>query len=143
MEESIREAFDLVKPDLRQIPALNLAFLGDAVYELILRHAFTEKNDCRGQKLHKKVEKYVAAVGQSKIADGLEPFLTEEETAVFKRARNAHPESVAKHATLTEYRKATALEALIGYLYLDGQTERAVELVKKGLHYADGNEQKE
>ena len=90
-----------------------------------------------GKPLHGKVQAYVTARSQAKIADGLQKVLTEEEAAVYRRGKNAHPETVSKHASLTEYHKATGLEALIGYLYLSGQTERAVSLVKEGMKYAE------
>lgn len=137
MEESIRLAFERKETDLRTVPVLNLAYVGDSVYELILRTAFTELWTLRGQNLHKKVQQYVCAEGQAKIAQGLMAEFTEEEAAVYQRGRNSHPDSVAKHASLTSYHKATGLEALIGYLYLSGRTDRAVELVKSGLKYAE------
>lgn len=137
MEESVRRAFGLAPVDTRTVPALTLAYVGDAVYELILRTAMAERGKGRGKKLHDQVQTYVMAVGQAKIAAGLYPLLSEEEQAVYRRGRNAHPESTAKHASLEEYHKATGLEALLGWLYLEGRTERAVELVKEGMHYAE------
>lgn len=137
MEEKIREIFGITAPDLRQVPVLTLAYVGDSAYDLILRTYFAETTMLHGKPLHGKVQAYVTARSQAKIADGLQKVLTEEEAAVYRRGKNAHPETVSKHASLTEYHKATGLEALIGYLYLSGQTERAVSLVKEGMRYAE------
>ena len=137
MEEKIREIFGITAPDLRQVPVLTLAYVGDSAYDLILRTYFAETTMLHGKPLHGKVQVYVTARSQAKIADGLQVVLTEEEAAVYRRGKNAHPETVSKHASLTEYHKATGLEALIGYLYLSGQTERAVSLVKEGMKYAE------
>ena len=137
MEEKIREIFGITAPDLRQVPVLTLAYVGDSAYDLILRTYFAETTMLHGKPLHGKVQAYVTARSQAKIADGLQKVLTEEEAAVYRRGKNAHPETVSKHASLTEYHKATGLEALIGYLYLSGQTERAVSLVKEGMKYAE------
>lgn len=137
MEEKIREIFGITAPDLRQVPVLTLAYVGDSAYDLILRTYFAETTMLHGKPLHGKVQAYVTARSQAKIADGLQEVLTEEEAAVYRRGKNAHPETVSKHASLTEYHKATGLEALIGYLYLSGQTERAVSLVKEGMRYAE------
>ncbi len=137
MEEKIREIFGITAPDLRQVPVLTLAYVGDSAYDLILRTYFAETTMLHGKPLHGKVQAYVTARSQAKIADGLQEVLTEEEAAVYRRGKNAHPETVSKHASLTEYHKATGLEALIGYLYLSGQTERAVSLVKEGMKYAE------
>ena len=137
MEEKIREIFGITAPDLRQVPVLTLAYVGDSAYDLILRTYFTETTMLHGKPLHGKVQAYVTARSQAKIADGLQEVLTEEEAAVYRRGKNAHPETVSKHASLTECHKATGLEALIGYLYLSGQAERAVSLVKEGMKYAE------
>ena len=137
MEEKIRSIFGITAPDLRQVPVLTLAYVGDSAYDLILRTYFAETTMLHGKPLHGKVQAYVTARSQAKIADGLQEVLTEEEAAVYRRGKNAHPETVSKHASLTEYHKATGLEALIGYLYLSGQTERAVSLVKEGMRYAE------
>ena len=137
MEEKVREIFGITAPDLRQVPVLTLAYVGDSAYDLILRTLFAETTMLHGKPLHDKVQAYVTARSQAKIADGLQEVLTEEEAAVYRRGKNAHPETVSKHASLTEYHKATGLEALIGYLYLSGQAERAVSLVKEGMKYAE------
>ena len=137
MEEKVREIFGITAPDLRQVPVLTLAYVGDSVFDLILRTYFAETTTLHGKPLHDLVQKYVTAKSQAKAADGLQEELTEEETAVFRRGKNARPETVTKHASAAEYYKATGLEALIGYLYLSGRTVRAAELVRKGMAYAE------
>jgi ribonuclease-3 family protein len=137
MEEKIREIFGITAPDLRQVPVLTLAYVGDSAYELILRTYFAETTTLHGKPLHDMVQKYVTARSQAKIAEGLQTELSEEEAAVWRRGRNARPDTVTKHASAAEYYKATGLEALIGYLYLSGRAERAAELVKKGMAYAE------
>jgi len=137
MEEKIRAIFGNPAPDLRQVPVLTLAYVGDSAYELILRTYFAQTTTLHGKPLHEKVQRYVTAKSQAKIADSLLPELSEEEMTVFRRGRNARPETVTKHASAAEYYKATGLEALIGYLYLAGRTERAAELVRKGMDYAE------
>ena len=137
MEEKVREIFGITAPDLRQVPVLTLAYVGDSVFDLILRTYFAETTTLHGKPLHGLVQKYVTAKSQAKAADGLQAELTEEETAVYRRGKNARPETVTKHASPAEYYKATGLEALIGYLYLSGRTARAAELVRKGMAYAE------
>ncbi|MBQ6292860.1 MAG: ribonuclease III [Lachnospiraceae bacterium] len=137
MEEKVREIFKITAPDLRQVPVLTLAYVGDSAYDLILRTYFAETTTLHGKPLHDLVQKYVTAKSQARAADGLQEELTEEETAVFRRGKNARPETVTKHASAAEYYKATGLEALIGYLYLSGRTARAAELVRKGMAYAE------
>ena len=119
------------------MPVLTLAYVGDSAYGRILRTYFAETTTLHGKPLHDLVQKYVTAKSQAKAADGLQKELTEEETAVFRRGKNARPETVTKHASAAEYYKATGLEALIGYLYLSGRTARAAELVRKGMAYAE------
>ena len=98
--------------------------------------SWVEKNGKNGA-LHHRALPYVSAVGQAKIAAGIQPLLTEEEAAVFRRGRNAKPDHEAKNASSREYHQATGLEALMGYLYLKGQTDRAVELIRRGMPYAE------
>ena len=139
MEEKIRSIFGITAPDLRQVPVLTLAYVGDSAYELILRTYFAETTTLHGKTLHDKVQRYVTAKAQAKITDGLLQAgeLSETELSLFKRGKNSHPETISKHASAAEYLKATGLETLIGYLYLSGETKRAAQLVQKGMQYAE------
>ncbi len=113
--------------DINSINTLNLAFVGDAVIELQIRKKLTECGGKLGE-LNKKADSLVRAAYQSKVFDQMLPKLSEEESAVLQRGKNAHLHSVPKSATQLEYRKATALEALFGYLYLKGKLDRVEEL---------------
>ncbi len=115
---------------LTEINSQNLAYVGDAVIELLIRARLTTEGGKIGE-LNKKADLLVRAGHQSKVADAILPKLSEEEAAVFRRGKNIHFTSVPKNATQLEYRKATALEALFGYLYLKGESERLSELIEE------------
>ena len=123
--------------DLRTYSPLTLAYLGDAVYELVVRTALVEKGNCPVNRLNKMASDLVKASAQSQMAARIESELTEEEAAVYRRGRNAHSPTMAKHATMGDYRRATGVEALVGYLYLKGDMERVLELMDKGLKGED------
>lgn len=126
----ITDKYGLVKQDVRQIPALTLAYLGDAVYELIIRSKLVESGIMHVSDLNKAAVTYVRAGAQAELIHSIEPKLTEEELLVFHRGRNVKSSAVAKNASVTEYRNATGFEALVGYLYLQGRMDRILELVK-------------
>ena len=110
---------------------LVLAYIGDAVYEEYTRERVLLQNpDMPAHKLHIENVKYVKAHAQSRSASALEGMLTEQETAVFKRGRNAKSPTSPKNADVLEYRRATGLETLFGYLHLSGQEERKRELMR-------------
>ena len=103
---------------------LGLAYLGDAVYEVMVRSWLCLHGKLTPGRLHKAALAYVAAPRQAALMEKLRPILTEEETTVFKRGRNANPHTYPKGATRQEYQIATGLEALFGWLYLQGETDR-------------------
>lgn len=109
---------------------MSLAFIGDSVHSLFVRTQVTIDSIEPTGLLHKKVTKEVCAVNQSTFADKILLSLTDIEADIFRRARNAKVHTTAKHAALSEYRKASGFEAVIGYLYLIGQTDRIIELLK-------------
>jgi len=116
-------------PDtLEQISSLGLAHLGDAVYELMIRSWLCLRGKATNKGLHKAAVGYVSAPAQAARLSKILPGLTEEERAVYKRGRNSHTAAVPKGASVAEYHAATALEALFGWLYLQGRTERLNEL---------------
>ncbi|MGN0131492.1 MAG: Mini-ribonuclease 3 [Lachnospiraceae bacterium] len=139
MEESIsllakiKETFGCEEIDVRTYSPLALAFMGDCVFEIIIRTIVVERGNRRAEGLHKSKSAIVNAKVQAQMAEALLPELTEEELACYKRGRNAKSHSVAKNAGIGEYRKATGLEALYGYLYLSGREDRLLELTKLGL----------
>lgn len=132
MEESIRKCFELNGRDVRSYSPLTLAYIGDGVYELVIRTVVVVRGNQPPKALHRTSSELVKAQTQSQMMEVLKPVLTEEERAVYKRGRNANPSSMAKHASMQEYRRATGFEALMGYLYLSGREERIFELVKLG-----------
>ena len=129
----LKELFHLEEQDLRSYSPLTLAYIGDGVYELIIRTILVKKGNCPVNRLHKKASSLVKAGAQSAIMEVIEEKLTPEELSVYRRGRNAHSPTMAKHATMADYRRATGFEALIGHLYLTGQYERLTELVSIGL----------
>ena len=139
MEESlslssrIRELFGLKEVDMKAYSPLTLAYIGDAAYELVIRTMVVEKGNRQASQLHRLTTSYVKAQAQAAMIEALEPELTEEELAIYKRGRNAKSYTSAKNASILDYRKATGLEALIGYLYLSGREERVLVLIKEGI----------
>jgi ribonuclease-3 family protein len=129
----IREFFNLQDTDIKTYSPLTLAFIGDSIFDLIVRTVVVENGNAPVNKLHKRVSKLVQASAQAQLYFMIKDQLTEEETTVFKRGRNAKSFTSAKNAGIVEYRTATGVEALIGYLYLTNQTERIMELMKQGL----------
>jgi ribonuclease-3 family protein len=109
---------------IREISSIGLAHLGDAVYELLVRAWLCEQGKATGKGLHRATVEMVKAPAQAAKADKIMHLLTSEETSVFKRGRNANVNSIPARASRSDYLKATALECLLGYLYLHGDTER-------------------
>ncbi len=114
--------------DLQTVSNLALAHVGDGVYELMVRSWLCIHGKATNRGLHKASIQYVSAPAQAKASHILFPILTEEEKDVFRRGRNTNPHSVSKAATREEYQMATGLEALFGYLWLKGETDRLNEL---------------
>ena len=124
----------------REINTTALAFIGDAVYEVFIRKYVMERGPHNADMLHRKAVFYVRAEGQAKAVKSLiRDFLTEEEIAIVKRARNHKSVSKSRSAGPVAYKLATAFEALIGYLYLDGQDERMTEIVKEAVGRIEGD----
>ncbi|MCH5261674.1 MAG: ribonuclease III [Lachnospiraceae bacterium] len=143
MEESItildavKKEFDCKETDIRTYSPLTLAYIGDAIYDLVIRTVVVERANQSANNLHKKTVRYVNARVQAKMIEALESELTEEEMAVYHRGRNAKSYTSAKNASIIEYRKATGLEALCGYLYLTGQQERLLCLIHEAIEKID------
>lgn len=114
--------------DIHEMSPLALAFVGDAVLELLVRARLVGTTRMQPNRLHTVATHYVSAHAQSRELEILEPLLTEAEASVLRRGKNASKASVAKHATVQEYRASTGLECLLGWLYLQGQTQRVQEL---------------
>ncbi len=133
----IREHFGIEKKDLNTYSPLTLAFIGDAVFDIIIRTGMVTNSNTRADKLHKSTSAIVKATTQSLMVDAILPHLSEEEEGIYRRGRNAKPRSTAKNAAISDYHKATGLEALVGYLYLDDRMERIMELMGIGLEQVE------
>ena len=129
----IKEEFTLPEVDVRTYSPLALAYIGDGVFDIIIRTIIVGQGNSGSHDLHVQVSKYVNAGAQANMIDNLMLKLNEEELAVYKRGRNAKTATMAKNATIQDYRKATGFEALVGYLYLQGRMDRIIELLKIGL----------
>lgn len=132
MDRLIREVFELKSVDADSYSPLTLAYIGDCVYELTNRTLLVNKGNAPVNKLNKKASELAKAPTQSRMISMLveNELLTEAELAVYRRGRNAKSFSTAKNATVSDYRRATGFEALIGWLYLKGESERALEIIK-------------
>ncbi|NGQ97162.1 ribonuclease III [Brevibacillus sp. SYP-B805] len=124
--------------DPKSTNPLVLAFLGDATYAHCVRYHLIARGLVKPNQLHKEANRYVSAKAQAHILLTLLPTLTEEEQAVVRRGRNAKSGSVAKNADIIDYRHATAFEALIGYLYLNGHEDRLAEIVEQAFAIVEG-----
>ena len=142
MEESInllsqiKQVFACKEQDVRAYSPLTLAYIGDAIYDLVIRSVVVERGNRAANDLHKRTTRYVKAEAQAKMIMALAEELTEEEEAVYKRGRNAKAYTSAKNATIGDYRKATGFEALMGFLYLTEQTDRMLYLIQRGIELA-------
>ena len=115
--------------DPRQIPALNLAYVGDTVYDLYVRAYLIHTHPETGHALHLLSARMVCAQGQARAFFALEGELTQEELSVYRRGRNAHSGTVPKNANVADYRVATGLETLLGHLWVLGREERIDQLM--------------
>ncbi|MGN0514938.1 MAG: Mini-ribonuclease 3 [Lachnospiraceae bacterium] len=127
------EKLGLKEVDLKTYSPLTLAYIGDGVFDLIIRSYVVNKGNKPVNKYHRETSSIVKAQSQAVMIAKIEPLLSEEEMAVYKRGRNAKSHTSAKNASIGDYRKATGFEALVGYLYLDGQYDRLMELMKVAL----------
>ena len=130
----IKQEFECKDVDLRTYSPLTLAFLGDCVYDIIIRTVVVERGNRAAQGLHKKKSYLVNAKTQKELVESIQDILTPEEEDIYRRGRNAKSYTTAKNASVGDYRKATGFEALLGYLYLNDQMDRVLFLVKEGLN---------
>lgn len=122
--------------NLKLYSPLALAYLGDSVFDLMIKEHFVREKNMQPQKYNKKVTAIVCARNQAAFMAANMEWLTDPEKEIYRWGRNANSHSKAKHASLSEYKKATGFEALVGYLYLDNQKERLSELVKRVLIFS-------
>lgn len=132
-ENYMRERFQMQEVDVQTYSPLTLAYIGDCIYDLIIKNLVINQGNKQVQKLHKETSALVQAQTQSKMMRTMQEHLTEEEHAVYRRGRNSKTVTPAKNQTITDYRRATGFEALLGYLYLKKEYKRLLDLVKIGL----------
>lgn len=133
LDFKFRQIFDLKEVDLKTFSPLTLAYIGDAVYELMIRSIIVEHGNAPVNKLHKRSSRLVKARTQAEAALKLQDVFTEEEMAVYKRGRNTRSHTMAKNADMMDYRMATGFEAVMGYLHLKKDYERIIELIHIGV----------
>lgn len=151
MEESITmeldsylcEVYQTEEHDIRSYSPLSLAFIGDCVYDLVIKSLIIRKGNRPVNVMQKETSRLVQASAQSAMMRVMQEHLTEEEHAVYRRGRNAKSVSPAKNQSITDYRRATGFEALIGYLYLKKNYRRIVDLIKTGLVGLEEAEEKD
>ena len=132
--EAVIKGMNLQETDPRQLSPLVLAYIGDCVYDLVIKtYLLDKKGNMPVNKLNRMASSLVKAETQSKLIGYIEESLTADEEAVYKRGRNAKSYTSAKNASIGDYRRATGFEALMGYLYLGRRYDRMVELVKMAL----------
>lgn len=131
--EQIRSRFQCRDVDIRTYSPLTMAYIGDAIYDLVIRTVVVERGNRSANDLHRKTIQYVKAGAQAEMIEALSDMLTEEEAGIYRWGRNAKFYTKAKNASVGEYRRATGMEALMGYLYMTGRTERMLELMQEGI----------
>lgn len=136
IDSYIKEQFHIGQVDVRTYSPLALAYIGDGIFDLVIRSVIVGKGNTKASQLHYQTSHIVKAQSQALMIEALEGDLTEEEADVYRRGRNAKSPTMAKNASMSDYRKATGFEALMGYLYLTDRFERVVELTRLGLERA-------
>lgn len=129
----MKEQLGIGETDIRTYSPLALAYIGDCVFDMLVRTLIVSRGNMAVSKYHRKVSAIVNAHAQAEMIRQLEPELTEEETLIYKRGKNSKPSTMAKNATAREYKTATGMEALLGYLYLTNQYTRLTDLVRRSL----------
>lgn len=135
INEVIKISFskDITSQEAIQMNPLNLAYMGDAVYEIYIRKYLLLNYNGKVNEVNKKCVKFVKATAQSRVVNSIMEELTLDEVRIVKKGRNASPKTVPKNTDLIDYKMATGFEALLGYLYLTGDRERLEEVIKKAI----------
>lgn len=139
-ENYMKDLFQMQEVDVQTYSPLTLAYIGDCIFDLIIKNLVVRQGNKQVQKLHKETSQFVQAQTQSRMMRKMQEHLTEEEHGVYRRGRNSKTVTPAKNQTITDYRRATGFEALLGYLYLKQDYKRLLDLVKIGLDSLDEGE---
>lgn len=134
LDSYMRELFQMEEVDINSYSPLTLAYIGDSIYDLVIKSLVVNRGNKQVNKLHQETSSLVQASTQSRMMRTMQEHLTEEEHVIYKRGRNAKSVSPAKNQSITDYRRATGFEALLGYLYLKKEWKRMLDLIKIGLH---------
>ncbi|MBR5637632.1 MAG: ribonuclease III [Pseudobutyrivibrio sp.] len=133
LNDYLNEKFNIESKDIRTYSPLTLAYIGDAIFDVVIRSILVNKGNTAVNKLHQRTSSIVKAPTQAKMAVALMDSFTEEEADWYRRGRNSKPHTKAKNATTMDYLEATGFEAVMGYLYLTGNMDRICELVNRGI----------
>lgn len=137
----IKDTMELKDVDIVNYSPLTLAYIGDGIYEIIIRTMIVDEANRQVNKIHKAASELVKAGTQATMIFAIMDELTEQEVSIYKRGRNAKSVTKAKNASMTDYRTATGFEALMGWLYLTGQSIRMMKLIQLGLKKINDHEQ--
>lgn len=141
MEASLNDylngKFNIEPKDIRTYSPLTLAYIGDAIYDVVIRSILVNKGNTPVNKLHQRASQVVKATTQAAMVLALMDELTDEERDWYRRGRNSKPHTKAKNASTMDYLEATGFEAVIGYRYLTGNMDRICELVNRGIDLLD------
>ena len=133
----MQDTFHMQEVDVKTYSPLALAYIGDGIFDLIIRSLVLNQGNKQVNKLHKETSSIVKASSQSAMMKAMMDHLTEEEMTIFKRGRNSRTVTATKNQSISDYRRATGFEALLGYLYLEKEYKRMIDLVKIGLDSLD------
>lgn len=133
LNDYLNSKFDIEPKDIRTYSSLTLAYIGDAIFDVVVRSILVNKGNTAVNKLHQRASSVVKAPTQAMMAAALMDDFTEEEADWYRRGRNSKPHTKAKNATTMDYLEATGFEAVMGYLYLTGDMDRICELVRRGI----------
>lgn len=133
LNDYLNSKFDIEPKDIRTYSPLTLAYIGDAIFDVVVRSILVNKGNTAVNKLHQRASSVVKAPTQAMMAAALMDDFTEEEADWYRRGRNSKPHTKAKNATTMDYLEATGFEAVMGYLYLTGNMDRICELVRRGI----------
>lgn len=133
LNDYLNSKFDIEPKDIRTYSPLTLAYIGDAIFDVVVRSILVNKGNTAVNKLHQRASSVVKAPTQAMMAAALMDDFTEEEADWYRRGRNSKPHTKAKNATTMDYLEATGFEAVMGYLYLTGDMDRICELVRRGI----------
>lgn len=133
LNQFIRNRFGIGDTDIRRYSPLTLAYIGDGIFDLVIRSVVVARGNTHVSRLHYHTSHVVKAATQAAMIQSLQESLTEEELDIYRRGRNAKSHTMPKNASVADYRSATGFEALMGYLYLNDRTERMMDLIQMGL----------